>query len=108
MSRFQSETGIWSWPGLAQALRTSAHELAELRPVAGAQIVAQDYLNINTVSQLGRRLKFRPGEKCLIQACGHPFRLGPVVANCSINPELTKIIDGRYTIILPDRASTGC
>ena len=52
----------------------------------GAQIVAQDYLDIDIDSQPGRRLKFRPGEKCLIQACGHPFRLGPVVANGSVNP----------------------
>ena len=44
-----------------------------------AQIVAQDYLDIDTVSQPGRRLKFRPG---------------PVVDNCSVNPEITKIIDG--------------
>ena len=44
----------------------------------GAQIVAHDYLDIHTASQPERRLKFRPGEKFLIQDCGHPFRLGPV------------------------------
>jgi len=64
----------------------------------GAQIVAQDYLDIDTVSQPGRRLKFRPGEKFLIQDCGHPFRLRPVVDNCSVNPEITKIIDSHHPL----------
>jgi hypothetical protein len=67
MSRFQSETGIWRWPGLAQALRTSAHEPAGLRPVVGPQFVAQDYLNNNTVSQPGHRLKFRSWKNFLFR-----------------------------------------
>jgi hypothetical protein len=63
-----------------------------------AQIVAPDYLDIDTVSQPGRRLKFHPGEKFLIQPCGQPFCFGPVVDNCSVNSEITKIIDGRCPI----------
>ena len=63
-----------------------------------AQIVAQDYLDIDTIGQPGRRLKFGPGEKFLIQDGGHPFRLGPVVDNGSVHAEITKIIDGHHAI----------
>jgi len=63
-----------------------------------AQIVAPDYLDIDTVSPPRRRLKFRPGKKFPIQPWGHPFRFGPLVDNFSVNPEITKIIDGRRPI----------
>jgi hypothetical protein len=63
-----------------------------------AQIVAPDYLDIDTVSPPGRWLQFRPGEKFLIQRCGRPFRFGPAVDNCSAIPGITKIIDGRHSI----------
>jgi hypothetical protein len=53
----------------------------------GARIVAQNYLDIDTIGQPGRRLKFRPGENCLIQAGVHPFRLRPVAAHGSVNPD---------------------
>ena len=49
----------------------------------GAQIVAQCYLGIDTISQPGRRLKFRPG---------------PVVDYYSVNSEITKIINGHHLI----------
>ena len=70
------------------------------------QIAAQNYLDINIIGQSGRRLKFGPGEKFLIQACGHPFRLGPVVDNGSVYPEITKIIDVHQRYSLPDGAAT--
>lgn len=85
-------------PGGLRALEPRHMRLRGFGLLSEAQIVAQDYLDIDTVSQPGRRLKFRPGEKFLIQDCGHPFRLGSVVDNCSVNPEITKIIDGHHPI----------
>jgi hypothetical protein len=64
----------------------------------GAQIMAQNYLDIDIIGQPGRRLKFRPGEKCPIQAGGHLFHLRPGVANYSVILEITKIIDGRHPL----------
>ena len=58
----------------------------------GAQIEAPNYLDIDTVSPPGRRLKFRPGKNFPIQPCGHPFRFGPVVDTIRSTPKLLKLL----------------
>jgi hypothetical protein len=58
----------------------------------GALIVAQDYLDIDTVSQPGRRLKFRPGKNFLFRLVATRFASDRWEITVRSIPKLLKLL----------------